>query len=586
MFRRPAPRQCHGRAARASPLPDDALQSSRSQMRLRLHHRGSLASRAVRLGLSLALFLSLAASLASAEGGALPAAEPLPVPSLEPAKTAELWSRLVSAPASRSRATAECRPLRAVFYAASDWLRLATKLAATASPCAEYYISVPPLVADKTTFRPNQAARIRALGPNFHTMAEIHFTTWNRWVTTTGTRAGTPPGSRHASGWRRRATTSPSATRGQLNELTTAVRRGDGNARANLREFLRGLYEGDGSRPTKGAVLDRRGRPADERRHRSIRRDAPELALRHGVLDGHGHVRQRLVAGGVRRRPQPRCSRRAADGPPRLPERLPPAQTRARGRRARRRSSPRARTCTRPTAHSGTPPGSATPATAGRWSPPSRWRRTSRHRSMHSATTARRRGSRVTTGASRGRRETPPGIPNARLRRRRRTSSSSGSRRRSATRATSSDPAEPRRAAPAGRPGQNSSAARPTRRRARHNEAWKHVQEPGRRRAIGFATPPQSIPAGAPSAAISALARHEHRCQPSRAGQRVAVTLQLELARRGRSPRARRARGYRRWRVTSSRHGTAATFYYQDTRAGSHDADGVGSRERRTAHRS
>ena len=223
-------------------------------MRLRLHHRGSLASRAVRLGLSLALFLSLAASLASAEGGALPAAEPLPVPSLEPAKTAELWSRLVSAPASRSRATAECRPLRAVFYAASDWLRLATKLAERQSPCAEYYISVPPLVADKTTFRPNQAARIRALGPNFHTMAEIHFTTWNRWVTTTGS-------SWHTAGVtarQRMAASGYDVALGdtwQLNELSTAVRRGDGNARANLREFLRGLYEGDGSRPTKGAAL-------------------------------------------------------------------------------------------------------------------------------------------------------------------------------------------------------------------------------------------------------------------------------------------------------------------------------------------
>ena len=40
-----------------------------------------------------------------------------------------------------------------------------------------------------------------------------------------------------------------------LNEASTAVRRGTGNARANLREFLRGLYEGDGTRPTRGAVL-------------------------------------------------------------------------------------------------------------------------------------------------------------------------------------------------------------------------------------------------------------------------------------------------------------------------------------------
>jgi hypothetical protein len=40
-----------------------------------------------------------------------------------------------------------------------------------------------------------------------------------------------------------------------LNEMTTAVRRGTGNARANIREFLRGLYEGDGTRPTRGAVF-------------------------------------------------------------------------------------------------------------------------------------------------------------------------------------------------------------------------------------------------------------------------------------------------------------------------------------------
>ena len=40
-----------------------------------------------------------------------------------------------------------------------------------------------------------------------------------------------------------------------LNEASSAVRRGTGNARANLREFLRGLYEGDGKRPTRGALF-------------------------------------------------------------------------------------------------------------------------------------------------------------------------------------------------------------------------------------------------------------------------------------------------------------------------------------------
>lgn len=202
------------------------------------------------------VLLLVAFSLAGTAGtGAStgPPAEP-PVPSLEPTKTAALWSRLVSTHARQAAPTAECRPLRAVFYAASDWLRLATKLAAAASPCAEYYVSVPPLVADKTTFRRDQAWRIRALGPNFHAMAEIHFATWTRWVQSTGN-------SWHAAGVtarERMAVAGYDVALGDtwaLNELTSAVRRGDGNARTNIREFLRGLYEGDGSRPTRGAAL-------------------------------------------------------------------------------------------------------------------------------------------------------------------------------------------------------------------------------------------------------------------------------------------------------------------------------------------
>ena len=40
-----------------------------------------------------------------------------------------------------------------------------------------------------------------------------------------------------------------------INEVTSAMRRGDGNGRANLREFLRGLYDAGGEGPpTKGVV--------------------------------------------------------------------------------------------------------------------------------------------------------------------------------------------------------------------------------------------------------------------------------------------------------------------------------------------
>ncbi|HEX9364449.1 MAG TPA: hypothetical protein VGA47_11780 [Candidatus Dormibacteraeota bacterium] len=181
-------------------------------------------------------------------------ADPAPVASLEPAATARLWRRLVASRSSRADVEGVCRPVRAVFYAETDFLRLATKLAANASPCAEYYISIPPIVADKTEPRRNQAWRIRALGTNFHAMAEIHFASWSRWVTSTGSTwylAGTTARERMAAA-------GYDVSKGDtwaLNEVSSAVRRGTGNARANLREFLRGLYEGDRSQPTRGTVF-------------------------------------------------------------------------------------------------------------------------------------------------------------------------------------------------------------------------------------------------------------------------------------------------------------------------------------------
>lgn len=202
------------------------------------------------------LLLTLAVATSVAAGGVAKStpAEPDPVASLEPAKTQAEWSRLVSRRARLAAPAEGCRPLRAVFYAATDWLRLATKLAEQASPCADYYVSIPAIVGDRTRLRPDAAWRIRALGPNFHAMAEIHFTTWNRWVQETGTSwydAG-------VTARRNMAAAGYDVALGdtwQLNELSTAVRRGTGSARTNIREFLRGLYEGDGSRPTPGAVL-------------------------------------------------------------------------------------------------------------------------------------------------------------------------------------------------------------------------------------------------------------------------------------------------------------------------------------------
>jgi hypothetical protein len=187
---------------------------------------------------------------AAAPSGA--ATKPKPVPTLQPAATQKLWRELVRQPHVHAL-TADCRPVRAVFYAQTDWLRLATKLASAPSPCAQYFVSVPPLSGDKTQERADQAWRIRALGPSFHALAEVNMNAWASWVTA------------NASSWyaagvearRRMASAGYDVGLGDtwaVNELSSAVRRGDGSARQNARDFVRGLYDGGGA-PAKGVVF-------------------------------------------------------------------------------------------------------------------------------------------------------------------------------------------------------------------------------------------------------------------------------------------------------------------------------------------
>jgi hypothetical protein len=156
------------------------------------------------------------------------------------------------APSSGAR-TADCHPVRAVFYTSSDWLRLAQGLSADASSCADYYVTVPALAADKTQMVNNRASAVRALG--LHAAAEINYTAWQGWVASTGN-------SWYAAGQeaRRRMTNAGfdvgSGDTWALNELSSAVRANTGSARQNLRDLVHGLYDGDGSQPqTKGIVF-------------------------------------------------------------------------------------------------------------------------------------------------------------------------------------------------------------------------------------------------------------------------------------------------------------------------------------------
>ena len=159
----------------------------------------------------------------------------------------------VASPVAAAR-PADCRPVRAVFYAPGDWLRLAQTLAANASSCAQYYISVPPPTADKTQARANVARQIRALGPNFHAVAEVNVTAWQRWVTDNG--ASWLAAGQEAR--RRMAAAGFDVAAGDtwdVNELSSAVRAAGGQARQNMLDLVHGLHDGDGSVPQAQGIV-------------------------------------------------------------------------------------------------------------------------------------------------------------------------------------------------------------------------------------------------------------------------------------------------------------------------------------------
>ena len=154
----------------------------------------------------------------------------------------------------RALASPHSECLRATFYSPADWLRLATKLKAHNVPCAQYFVTIPPLAVEKTTFRPDQPWRIRALGPNFHAVAEISYNGWGRWIAANGSSwydAGVEARKRMAA----QGFDVAAGDTWAINESSSAVRTGTGLARQNLRDLVRGLYTGAGGTPVKGIVF-------------------------------------------------------------------------------------------------------------------------------------------------------------------------------------------------------------------------------------------------------------------------------------------------------------------------------------------
>lgn len=166
-----------------------------------------------------------------------------------------------AASTDRGGEPANCRlHAKAVFWTASDWPLLGRELAADASPCADYYIAIPPLAADKTALRAPQDDVIRALGPRFHPVAEMALGTptgWNAWVHAVPGRTWFDAGVEFR---RRMAAAGYRFDLGEtwlLNEFDGSTRRDEEPyTRAAMTELLRGLYYGDGTGPTVPGIVE------------------------------------------------------------------------------------------------------------------------------------------------------------------------------------------------------------------------------------------------------------------------------------------------------------------------------------------
>ena len=252
-----------------------------------------------------------------------------PVASLEPAATAKLWKSLVSAqPGRRARAprlppAARCARSSMRRRTGCGWRRSSLRRPRRA-PSTTF-----PFRRSSPTRRSSGASRPHASARSGRTS-----TRWRRSTSRPGAAGSRAPGSSwYAAGVtarQRMAEAGYDVARGDswmLNELTTAVRRGDGNARANVRELLRGLYEGDGTRPTPGAVLSVGfgQRTTDV----SVYQNTLQAWLADSAFwTDMATIRERLVAGGLRGPSRPRRPGRADGRPPRVPQRLPPARAR------------------------------------------------------------------------------------------------------------------------------------------------------------------------------------------------------------------------------------------------------------------
>jgi hypothetical protein len=152
----------------------------------------------------------------------------------------------------------------AIFWGGVQWVELGQALAKNSSECVEYFVSIPPEDKDRSALRgPAAFEEVRTLSPRIHPVAEIRFTGetgWRSWVT--GPHPDFAEGRTFydagVEARRRMEQSGLDIEKGEtwaLNELSSEVLDDEPGWRDDVREFMRGLYEGEPGMPKARGIV-------------------------------------------------------------------------------------------------------------------------------------------------------------------------------------------------------------------------------------------------------------------------------------------------------------------------------------------
>lgn len=150
-----------------------------------------------------------------------------------------------------------CASVTTVLLYSEDTYDLTLPNAFAAAPvsCTRYYVDLPHLTTDSTMPRPG-ADKVHALGASFHAMAEFSWSGWANWIAASpGTRDWASAGRQFR---QRMVDAGYDVAAGDtwvINEFPSSTHTGDNDVWQHEADAVKSLDEGDGSHPTKGAVL-------------------------------------------------------------------------------------------------------------------------------------------------------------------------------------------------------------------------------------------------------------------------------------------------------------------------------------------